>query len=179
MRGLMKLGKTCNIEDPNVTLNKAQQVSFDLHHLDRCTTSSSRQRYLKGGDAGKYIFLYHACSANAQLHVFALFVPEGVVKLFLVDPASRRQPISRLQDLYKTLLQKKLQAYGPSVAVTYPSSLEFSHSYHSTDITALKTISRELGLWEDKSFIVVVSSGKDQSYFERWTPKLAKFPTLT
>ena len=175
----MKLGKTCSIEDPNVTLNRAQQVGFDLHQLDRCTTSSSRQHYLKDGKAGKHIFLYHACSANVQLHVFVLFLPEGVVKLFLVDPASRRQPISRLQDLYKTLLQKKLQAYGPSVSVTYPTSLEFSHSYHSTDTTALKTISRELGLWEDKSFIIVISSGRDQSYFERWTPKLAKFPILT
>ena len=174
----MKLGKTCNIEDPNITLNRAQQVGFDLHQLDRCTTSSSRQHYLKGGKAGKHIFLYHACSTNVQLHVFALFLPEGVVKLFLVDPASRRQPISRLQDLYKTLSQKKLQAYGPSVSVTYPTSLEFSHSYHSTDITALKTISRELGLWEDKSFIVVISSSKDQSYFERLTPKLTKFPIL-
>ena len=174
----MKLGKTCNIEDPNLTLNRAQQVGFDLHQLDRCTISSSRQQYMKGGKAGKHILLYHACAANAQLHVFALFLPGGVVKLFLVDPATRRQPISRLQDLYETLLQKKLQAYGTSVSVTYPSSLEFSHSYHSTDITALKTISRELGLWEDRSFILVISSGKDQSYFERWTPKLAKFPIL-
>ena len=174
----MKLGKTCNIEDPNLTLNRAQQVGFDLHQLDRCTTSSSRQLYLKGGKAGKHIFLYHACSTSVQLHVFALFLPDGVVKLFLVDPASRRQPISRLQDLYKTLSQKKLQAYGPSVSVTYPTSLEFSHSYHSTDITALKTISRELGLWEDKSFVVVISSSKDQSYFERLTPKMTKFPIL-
>ncbi|KAF8154614.1 hypothetical protein B0H34DRAFT_717308 [Crassisporium funariophilum] len=179
MRGLLKLGKTCNVEDANMTLNRAQQVGFDLPQLDRCTTSSSRQRYLSGGQSSKHIFLYHACSANTNLHVFALFLPRGVVKLFLVDPATRRQPIPRLQDLYTTLLQKKQQVYGPNASVDYPNTLEFSHSYHSTDITALKTISREFSLLEDKSFVVVISSSKDQSYFERLTPKLSKFPVLS
>lgn len=98
-----------------------------------------------------------------------------MAKLFLVDPATRRQHIPRLAETYSTLLQKKGQT---STSVLYPSSLEFSHTYHSTDITALKAISRELGLTEGKGFSVVVSSSKDQSYFERLIPKLSKFPVL-
>jgi len=98
-----------------------------------------------------------------------------MAKLFLVDPATRRQHIPRLAETYSTLLQKKGQT---STSVLYPSSLEFSHTYHSTDITALKAISRELGLMEGKGFSVVVSSSKDQSYFERLIPKLSKFPVL-
>ncbi|KDR79105.1 hypothetical protein GALMADRAFT_242970 [Galerina marginata CBS 339.88] len=178
LRSLLRLGKTCSLEDNTLTLNRAQQVGFDLHQLDRCTTSSSRQPYLSGGKSGKYIFLYHACAANGSLHLFALFLPNGVARIFLVDPASRRQPVSRLSELYHTLLQKKKQAYGPSTSVDYPASVEFSHTYHSSEVTALKAVSRELGLLEDKSFTVVISSSKDGSYFERLTPKLAMFPIL-
>ena len=174
----MKLGKTCVLEDMTMTLNRAQQVGFDLHQLDRATTSSSHV-YLQAGKAGKYIFLYHGTSGNATLHVFALFLPNGVAKLFLVDPASRRQPIVRLSDLYLALLQKRQESYGSSTTITYPHSMTFSHTYHSTDITALKAISRELGLMEEKSFAVVISSCKDQSYFERFMPKLGKFPILS
>ncbi|KAJ3500777.1 hypothetical protein NLJ89_g9640 [Agrocybe chaxingu] len=176
LRGLMRLGKTCALEDAALTLNRARQVGFDLNQLDRCTTSSSRQPYLKGGKAGKYLFLYHASAANGNLHVYALFLPSGIAKLFLVDPANRRQPIARLPDQYTTLLQKKHQVYGPNTSVDYPASVEFSHTYHSSEVTALKAISRELGLLEERSFTVVISSSKDASYFERLAPKLAKFP---
>ncbi|KAF8901150.1 hypothetical protein CPB84DRAFT_1815239 [Gymnopilus junonius] len=178
LRGLIKLGKTCSLDDPTLTLSRAQQVGFDLNQLDRCTTSSSRNPYLNGGKSGKYLFLYHACTANGTLHLFALFLPTGATKIFLVDPASRRQPVSRLAELYISLLHKKKQQFGPNTSVSYPTTLEFSHTYHSSDITALKAVSRELGLLEDKSLTVVISSSKDRSYFERLIPKLQKFPLL-
>lgn len=179
LRCFIKLGRTCRLEDTTMTLNRARQVGFDLHQLDRCTTAPSSQPYLQGGKTGKYIFLYHGSSNNSSLHVFALFLLNGATKLFLVDPANRRQPITRLSELYTSLLRKKEQSYGSSTSISYPSSLEFSHTYHSTDITAMKAISRELGLLEDKSYIMVISSSKDQSYFDRYTPKLAKFPVLS
>ncbi|PPQ88162.1 hypothetical protein CVT25_005127 [Psilocybe cyanescens] len=176
LRGLLRLGKTCTLDDQTLTLTRGQQVGFDLNQLDRCTTVSSRDRYLNGGKAGKYLFLYHACSSNGVLHLFALFLPNGIAKVFLVDPANRRQAVSRLSEQYATLLQKKIQGYGASKSVAYPASVDFSHTYHSSDTTALKAISRELGLLEDKSFSIVLSSSKDVSYFERTMPKLAKFP---
>ncbi|KAF9527210.1 hypothetical protein CPB83DRAFT_425605 [Crepidotus variabilis] len=178
LRALLRLGKTCALEDSTITLNRARQVGFDLTQLDR-GAESSREQYLGGGKAGKYLFLYHGSSSNGSLHVFALFTPAGQAKVFLVDPASRRQPIARLSDLYPTLLLKKHQSHGNSLSVSYPTAIEFSTTYHSSDLTALKAISRELGLMEDKSFIVVISSTRDASYFERNTPKLAKFPILT
>ncbi|KAJ7587075.1 hypothetical protein C8J56DRAFT_1083280 [Mycena floridula] len=126
VRGLIKRGRTC------MTLNRGQSVGFDLSQLDRAETLS-RQKYLDGGIGGKYIFIYHACSANSPLHVFAIFLPSG-------------------------------PDYGSSISVTYPDTLEFSPEYHSTDITALKAISRELGVLEDKSFTVfpVLSMGKSK-----------------
>ena len=175
----MRLGKICTLADTTMTLNRAQQVGFDLHQLDSYHGSSSHQASRRGSKAGKFIFLYHGMSANASLHVFALFLPNKDTKLFLVDPATRRQPISRLSDLYVTLLQKKIQTYGTCASIAYPSSMDFSHTYHSTDLTALKAISRELGVLEDQSYIVVISSSKDQAYFERFSPKLSKFPIFS
>lgn len=161
-----------------MTLNRAEAVGLDLPQLDPVTSTSSRARYLDEGKAGKYIFLYHACSSSAPLHVFAMFLPTGPVRLHIVDPATRRQGIPRLPDVYAAGLQKRLAEYGQSVALEYPASLEFSTTYHGNDVTALKAISRELGLMENQSFMVVLSSMKDQSYFDAYVPKLAKFPVL-
>ena len=162
-----------------MTLNRAQHAGFDLNQLDRASLSLSRQKYLNGGRSGTYILLYHACSASAPLHVFATFLPAGPVKLHVVDPATHRQPIARLKETYIEVWQKRRQSYGNCNSVTYPDTLEFTTTYHGSDITALKAVSRELGLLEDQSFILVISSSKDQSYFDARIPRLSKFPVLS
>ncbi|KAH9919999.1 uncharacterized protein BXZ73DRAFT_92015 [Epithele typhae] len=117
--------QTCTNEDKTMTLSRAETVG----------SSGSKRRYLDQGRDGKYIFLYHACAQNAPVHVFALFIPGEVVKLHIVDPATRRQSIP--------------------------------------------PVSRELGLFENRSYTVVISSSKEQSYFDFQTPKLSKFPVLS
>ncbi|KAF9451608.1 DUF1744-domain-containing protein [Macrolepiota fuliginosa MF-IS2] len=178
LRAILKLGNTCSAEDPSLTLTRAQMTGFDLEQLDRCSASTSRQPYM-GGGSSKYIFLYHACSANAPLHVFSLFLPGGSVKLHIVDPATRRQAIPRLQEQYVTQLRQFREQYNEPKSYEYPEALDISTTYHSNDITALKAISRELGLLEDKSFTVVISSSKEDSYFDQHLPKLTKFPVLS
>ncbi|KAJ7293865.1 hypothetical protein C8J57DRAFT_1112502 [Mycena rebaudengoi] len=179
VRAMLKLGKTCSTDDSSMTLNRAQTVGLDLNQVDQAGPSLSRQKYLDGGKNKKYIFIYHAYSATAPLHVFAIFLPTGPVKLHLVDPATRRQPIPRLQSSYVELARHQQGTYGSNVSISYPESLEFTTTYHGNDTTALKAVSRELGLLEDKAFTVVISSSKDQSYFDRLVPKLAKFPVLS
>jgi DNA polymerase epsilon subunit 1 len=178
VRALLKLGKTCVAEELGMTLNRAESTGFDLSQLDRVGSSLSRHKYLDSGRSQKFAFLYHACSGNAAVHVFALFLPAGPVTLHIVDPATRRQPITRLQELYIDGLQKRQDTYGPSTAIEYPSAREFATSYHTKDVTALKAIALELGLLEDMSYTVVISSTKEQSYFEAYIPKLSKFPLL-
>ncbi|KAL1944013.1 hypothetical protein VTO73DRAFT_3831 [Trametes versicolor] len=177
MRSILKLGKTCFNEDKTMTLNRAETTGFDLQQLSRSKPSESKRKYLDEGSDGKYIFLYHACSNNAPVHVFALFIPGEGVKLHIVDPATRRQPIPRLSEMYEKLLGQSKT--GPYISYTYPEDLQFTSTYHGNDVTALKAISRELGLVENRSFIVVVSSSKEQSYFDLHTPKLSKFPVLS
>ncbi|KAL0581436.1 DNA polymerase epsilon catalytic subunit [Marasmius crinis-equi] len=179
VRALLKLGRTCESGDIAMSLNRAQTIGFDLHQLDSpLPSSASRHKYLNGGKGGNYIFFYHACSATSPLHVFALFYPTGAVKLHIVDPATRRQPISRLADTYADL-RDSMQSYVKCRSITYPESREFNTTYHSTDVTALKAISRELGLQESKSCTIVLSSSKDDSYFDTHLQKLANFPILS
>ncbi|KAI0371958.1 hypothetical protein BV20DRAFT_964623 [Pilatotrama ljubarskyi] len=179
MRSILRLGKTCFNEDRTITLNRAETVGFDLHQLTRAGSSLTKRKYLDQGRAGKYIFLYHACSNNAPVHVFALFVPGETVKLHIVDPATRRQPIPRLSEVYGDLLNKSDPNPATSISYAYPEHLEFNSTYHGNDVTALKAISRELGLVENRSFTVVISSSKEQNYFDLHAPKLSKFPVLS
>ncbi|KAJ7480111.1 hypothetical protein B0H11DRAFT_1725065 [Mycena galericulata] len=179
VRAMLKLGKTCSTNDSSMTLNRAQTIGLDLSQVDRSGPSLSRQKYLDGGKDKNYILIYHAYAANAPLHVFAIFLPTGPVKLHLVDPATRRQPIPKLQSTYADLLRKLRETYPTNGSIDYPDALEFTTTYHGNDTTALKAVSRDLGLLEDKSFIVVVSSSKDQAYFDRLVPKLSKFPVLS
>ena len=173
----MKLGKTCSVEDFGVTLHSARATGLDLSQLDSATDSSGR--YLNGGKLGNYIFLYHACSSNAPVHVFAIFAPDGPVKLHIVDPATRRQPISKLSETYEQLLEKQAELTAGCVSIEYLPTREFPTNYHSSEATALKAISREIGLQGARSYTVVISSMKDRIHFERSVPALAKFPILT
>lgn len=161
-----------------MTLNRAESTGFDLHQLDRVGSSLSRQKYLAGGKGNKFIFLYHACSRDGAVHVFAIFLSSGSVRLHVVDPATRRQPIPRLREAYTDLLQKYHEIYGRSAAIDYPSNPEFTTTYHNTDTTALRAISRELGVLENMSLTVVISSVKEQVYFDAEMPKLSRFPVL-
>ncbi|PFH48591.1 hypothetical protein AMATHDRAFT_5676 [Amanita thiersii Skay4041] len=178
VRAILKTGKSCVFSEPGLTLNRAQHTGIDLRQID-CLTSPSQHKYLSRNGRGNYVLLYHACSTSSLLHIFALFPPSGAVKLHVIDPATHRQRISRLNDLYREMLQKRLKDYGPCDAIDYPSSKEFTSTYHTNEITALKAISRELGLLEDKSVVVAISSIKDLPYFERYIPKLNRFPVLS
>ncbi|CAK5280026.1 unnamed protein product [Mycena citricolor] len=143
VRALLKLGKTCSTEDSSLTLNRAQTVGLDLSQVDRA--GSSGKKYFDGGKDKKYIFLYHAYSANSPLHVFALFTPTGSVKLHIVDPATRRQAIPRLPTTYADLLAKfQSSEFAHSSSIAYAETLEFSSTYHGNDVTALKAVSRDL-----------------------------------
>lgn len=179
MRAILKLGKTCTVDEQGLTLNRAQSSGADLSQLDRASTSFVKNSYLDSGRGNRYLFLYHACSNTAPIHVFALFFPSGSVKLHLVDPATRRQGLPRLQALYAELSRKRRDQCGEPASMQYPESCEYTTTYHSKDTTALKAVSRELGLLENMSYMLVISSSKEQTYFDTWMPKLSKFPVLS
>lgn len=180
MRALLKLGKTCISEDAGITLNRAEITGFDLDRLDRASSVSSSHKYLNQGKSGQYIFLYHAYSSTSSpVHVFALFTSKGPVRLHIVDSAQRRQAIPRLQPSYEELLKQRSNSLASCLSVQYPSTSEFTTTYHGNDVTALKAISRELGVMDSQSSMVVISSSKDQSYFDINVQQLSKFAVLS
>lgn len=100
----------------------------------------------------------------------------GSVHLHVVDPATQRQPLGRLQEFYQEFLK---QMGDVRSCIEYPIHLDFTTSYHSSDITALKVISRELTALENHSYILLISSSKNLDYFENNILVMSKFPVLT
>lgn len=178
-RAVLKLGKTCATDVSGLTLNRAEVTGFDLNQLDRAHLTSTRHKYLNEGKAMTYGLLYHACASSAPVHVFALFLPRGPVKLHIVDPSRTRQPIPRLPELYRELLDKRLRSIGTSISIAYLPTAEFTTQHHTNDIAALKAISRDLGVIENQNLTMVISSIKEQTYFDAFVPKLARFPVLS
>ncbi|KAH9975457.1 hypothetical protein BGW80DRAFT_1486180 [Lactifluus volemus] len=152
IRGILKLGKTCIPAENSTTLNRAGITGLDLNQIEM---------------GRKYLFLYHACSVNAPIHVFAFFLPAGNVRLHLAS------------EVYSDLRRQHHAKYGRCISINYPESREFSPTYHSSDSAALKAISRELGLLENQSLTVIISSMKDQAYFNQSVPRLSRFPVLS
>lgn len=142
-----------------MTLSRAQMSGIELSQLERADQSGKKQKYLASPSTRNYVLIYHACSANAPLHVFAMFYPTGSVKLHIVDPATRRQAISRLSETYHDFYKQARDIRQSPI--DYPSQREFTPTYHASDSTALKAISRELGLMENKLLTVVISSVKE------------------
>ncbi|GJJ12948.1 hypothetical protein Clacol_007195 [Clathrus columnatus] len=175
VRTLLKLGSSCSlVNSGETTLNRARDIGFDLRQLERSNTRG-RSKYLNDGQGFKYIFLYHAISLNGSIHVFAVFNPMGSVHLHVVDPATRRQPLVQLQELYQEFMKQIGDV--PSL-INYPANLDFTTSYHGNDGAALKVISRELTALENRSYILLLSSSKNLEYFEDNIPKLSKFPVF-
>ncbi|KAG8951372.1 DNA polymerase epsilon catalytic subunit [Tulasnella sp. 424] len=185
-RALLRLGATAAIEDSsNMTFSKARNEGFELHQLERAPHSLNRRVYLEGGSSINYILLFH--SSTSPRHVFTLFYPNGSVKIHVVDPATRRQPLARIQETYAALRAMREEQQGeqeneegrriPSL-VEYSTSIRPDVAYHGSEAIALRTVSRELGVAENRSTMLVISSCKEKSWFEAMVPRVDRFPVL-
>ncbi|KAG8992881.1 DNA polymerase epsilon catalytic subunit, partial [Tulasnella sp. 427] len=185
-RALLRIGSAAAIDSSsNMTFSKARNEGFELHHLERAPQSLSRRVYLDGGSSINHILLFH--SATSPRHVFTLFYPNGSVKIHIVDPATRRQPLARVQETYSTLRimreeqqreQEKEEGRAIPSLVEYPASIRFDVAYHGTEAIALRAVSRELGVAENRSTMLVISSCKEKSWFEAMVPRVDRFPVL-
>ena len=102
----MRLGITCTTDEKGLTLNRLRDDGVNLVQLER-SIMHTRKPYLDCGKPLKYLFLYHAYAPTSPVHVYALFLPNGTLKLHIVDPAPRRQPIPRLDSVYNELLAQR------------------------------------------------------------------------
>lgn len=153
-------------------------MGFDLSQLERSSPSLQKRIYLDEGRCFNYIFVFHASSSSSNLHVFAVFYPDSRVKLHVVDPSRDRRQLPRLQDAYTSLREKARGLKTTNKIIDYPESLNFDTAHHTTDATAMKAISRELGTQDTHTSIVVIAARKQQRYFEQGIEKLNNFPIL-
>ncbi|KAF8829702.1 hypothetical protein HHX47_DHR2000333 [Lentinula edodes] len=115
-----------------MTLNRTEAIEFDLHQLEP-----------------------HSVTRNSK-HEHLRIVLSGLVKLHIVDPATRKHAIPRLREGYTDIKKKRDNHFG-STSFVYPDTRDFTTTYHSADITALKAIYRELDVAEDQNYIIVLS----------------------
>ncbi|KAG8873642.1 DNA polymerase epsilon catalytic subunit [Tulasnella sp. 332] len=175
-RAILRVGTRSTIDrNARTTFSRARDSGFDLHELEHAGTSLTKRTYLNGGSAIKYMLLFHA--ATAPRHVFAMFQPNGTLRIHVVDPATRRQPLVKIQESYVTLRQQVPQTHS---ILSYPEHVIPDIAYHGSEAIALRAISRELGLLgeENHATMLVVSSTKEQSWFEEMIPRVEKFPML-
>jgi DNA polymerase epsilon subunit 1 len=177
MRAVLHLGVSCSIgAGQDITLSRARDTGFDLNQLER-SSATHKNAYLDGGRRFKYNFLFHTCSSDNDVHVFALFGHGTAASVHIVDPASRRGGFSRLSESYVSMLTQQRNRKEDTI-IRYPNTLEFKTSYHSNDTTAMKAISRELGLQEYRSNILVLSSRKESGYYERGISSMSNLPIV-
>lgn len=62
--------------------------------------------------------------------------------------------------------------------IDYPTEVEFDISYHKTEGSAQKAVSRDLGLVEKESYILVISSSKSLMWHQLAMPKVERFPVI-
>ncbi len=86
--------------------------------------------------------------------------------------------MARLEETYIALhaLQKELK--NQLSIHDYPEALQTDVTYHGTETAALKAVSRELGLVDNTMTSLVVSSSKEQAWFEEMVPRVDRFPLL-
>ncbi|KAG0709100.1 hypothetical protein DFH29DRAFT_993934 [Suillus ampliporus] len=147
MRALLKLGKTCTVDELGMTLNCAQSSGVDLSQLDRASTSLSRRIYLDGGRSGKYIFLYHACSSTSHVHVFA-------IELGLLENMLYTVVISSIKDqiyFFDTWVPK-LSKF-PVLSMSKAKAVHTLNAFPWQPDVAQKMVQRylSLGTWLDRS----------------------------
>ncbi|EJD53603.1 DUF1744-domain-containing protein [Auricularia subglabra TFB-10046 SS5] len=179
VRAILRLGNSCSPAGSSyLTLNKARDDGVDLTGLEHAPPSVGRPAYLQGGSF-KYLFLYHASSGSSSVNVFALFTPRGRARLHVVDPATRRQPLARLQETYlKARRQVDQRAGLKDSVIEYPEQFDFDVSYHKTESAAQKAVSRDLGLLEKEQYVLVISSAKGMSWHQAAIPKVERFPVV-
>lgn len=178
IRAVLQLGVSCSIASgQEITLSRARDTGFELSQLERSSSGTQKGSYLDGGRRFRHNFLFHTCSSDNDVHVFALFGHQTAASVHIVDPASRRGGFGRLPESYTSMLSQQRKRKQDGI-IRYPDTLEFKIAYHSNDLTAMKAISRELGLQEYRSNILVLSSRKDNGYYERGMPAISNLPVV-
>lgn len=175
MRALLTLGTVCTPSDgTTITLSRARDTGLTLSQLQHSSTMG--RKYLPTFKAANHIFLFHA--TTSPRHVFAIFYPDHSVKIHVVDNTRDRQPLGKLKEAYDQALAQYRSFNVRHSVLEYPEELTFDTVYHTTDVTAMRAISREIGVRNNTFSVLTIASIKPLTYFEAGISKLSSIPVL-
>ena len=178
IRALLQLGSSC-VPDVarGINLNIGLDRHFELHDLKKSTATLSRRRYLDRGQQLKYAYLFH--TTQDSRHIFGLFLPNFVVKVWVVERGKSRE-VPNLEKYYADQVEKRKEMKSTGVFV-YADSIDVDVAYPTSEEIALRSISRALAtLAAQKTTpsLLIVHSPNSRSYFDERVPATASFPLI-
>ncbi|GAA5968501.1 hypothetical protein JCM11641_007661 [Rhodosporidiobolus odoratus] len=190
-RALLRLGATC-VPDTSrgVTINRGLDSYFSLEDLKPSETTLSRRRYLDRGRNLRYTYLFHITNDFRQ--VFGLFLPSGMLKVYVVERGKARD-VQGLDKYYVEQFRRRREAEEErhkadksakreAGVFEYPDKLSVVVAYPTSEDVALRALSRDLkDLANQKGMaaLLVIHSPKPRSYFDERVPACASFPFIT
>ncbi|GAA6010438.1 hypothetical protein JCM10207_001304 [Rhodosporidiobolus poonsookiae] len=190
-RALLRFGASC-IPDVRrgVSINQGLDSYFALDDLKPAEATLSRRRYLDRGRNLRYTYLFHV--TNDRRHVFGLFLPTGMLKVYVVERGAARdvqgldkyyaEQLRRRKDTEEERLKADKSAKKEVGVFDYADKLSVVVAYPSSEDVALRQLSRDLkDLSNNKAFasLLVVQSPKPRAYFDERVPAAANFPLIT
>ncbi|GAA5902780.1 hypothetical protein JCM6882_004064 [Rhodosporidiobolus microsporus] len=190
VRALLQLGSSC-VPDRSrgATLNRGLDSGFSLDDLKPSETMLSRRRYLDHGRTLRYTYLFHI--TNDFRHVFGLFLPSGMLKVYVVERGKVRdvqgldkyyvEQLRRRRDAEEERLRGDKAAKKDLGVFEYADKLSVVVAYPSAEDVALRAVSRdlkELANTKSMASILVVHSPKPRSYFDERVSAIANFPFI-
>ncbi|BGP19454.1 hypothetical protein JCM10213_006274 [Rhodosporidiobolus nylandii] len=190
VRALLRLGATC-VPDVSrgATINRGLDSGFSLEDLKPSEATLSKRRYLDRGRNLRYTYLFHI--TNDFRHVFGLFLPSGMLKVYVVERGKVRD-VAGLDKYYVEQLRRRKEAEDERLKADnsakkevgvfeYPEKLSVVVAYPTSEDVALRALSRDLkDLANQKSMasLLVVHSPKPRAYFDERVPACASFPFI-
>jgi len=178
VRALLQFGSSCRLaSDTSGGLSRGLDKGFDIADLESAGVSITRHRYLNDGKGMRYIYLHHSSSGPRQ--IFTICVPGQEAKIYIVDNARNRPQLPNPSKLYLDERAKLSEADLASSLLDYPSTFQHSVGYFTTELAAVRAISKDLAAHRRGPNMIVLRSPLEKDHFLVKAPIFSDFPIIT
>ena len=178
VRALLQFGSSCRLaSDTSGGLSRGLDKGFDIADLESAGVSITRHRYLNDGKGMRYIYLHHSSSGPRQ--IFTICVPGQEAKIYIVDNARNRPQLPNPSKLYLDERAKLSEADLASSLLDYPATFQHSVGYFTTELAAVRAISKDLAAHRRGPNMIVLRSPLEKDHFLVKAPIFSDFPIIT
>ena len=178
VRALLQFGSSCRLaSDTSGGLSRGLDKGFDIADLESAGVSITRHRYLNDGKGMRYIYLHHSSSGPRQ--IFTICVPGQEAKIYIVDNARNRPQLPNPSKLYLDERAKLSEADLAASLLDYPATFQHSVGYFTTELAAVRAISKDLAAHRRGPNMIVLRSPLEKDHFLVKAPIFSDFPIIT